>query len=276
MVGLLSTLAISPAVEKMIQPEKKLINQEALLLIVLLAVVSFFAICLLLNQFYELNQSVNLWMVHIQTGAFTQIAVIVAQTFDTFVLIGLTVPLVALLVYKKQGSNALLLASAMGLDVVLLQFFKMFVDSSRPLNGLMVEQGSSFPSGHVTSTIVFVGVLSYIVLKNRKSLPLKVSLVALTSGLAALVGLDRLYLNVHWLTDVLAALFLAIFILMASILTIQKLTTWYTKKASAPSNLVGSYHPGAVLCLEKRALYGRAITTLQYSLKGVKYNARKI
>jgi membrane-associated phospholipid phosphatase len=57
-------------------------------------------------------------------------------------------------------------------------------------------------------------------------------MAALTAVLAVLMAFDRIYLNAHWLTDVLAAPFLAVFILVTSILVFQSLLRWYTPRQS--------------------------------------------
>ena len=208
----------------------KSINQKGMLLISILSLLCFLTVFCSRNQFTGLDLSVNAWAANIHTDDFMQTANIISYLFDTTILLAATFPIVGLLIYKKQVSNALLLASAMGIDALFLQFFKTFVVSPRPLNGLIIENSYSFPSGHLTSTIVFLGILTYFVCKSNKSRGSKIGLSALASAIVLLVGFNRIYLNVHWLTDVIAAPFLALFILEASILVVKILTYIYRKR----------------------------------------------
>jgi len=96
-------------------------------------------------------------------------------------------------------------------DVLLVEFFKAIIASPRPLNGIIVETGYSFPSGHTTSSIVLFGILVYIVWRQWKNMKVKVLAVGLYVSEVGVVGFDRIYLNVHWFSDVLGALFLGAF-----------------------------------------------------------------
>jgi membrane-associated phospholipid phosphatase len=208
----------------------KSINQNVMLLISILSLFCFLATFCSRNQFTGLDLSVNTWATTIHTEAFTQVAIIISYLFDTTIFLAFTFLIVGLLIYKKQVSNALLLLSAMGIAVLFLQFFKTFVVSPRPLNGIILENSYSFPSGHLTSAIVFLVILTYFMWKSHKSSGLKIGLSALASALVLLVGFNRIYLNVHWLTDVIVAPFLALFILTASILVVKILTSIYRKR----------------------------------------------
>jgi undecaprenyl-diphosphatase len=75
--------------------------------------------------------------------------------------------------------------------------------------------GFSFPSGHTTEATAVYGVLAAIVAVNTASWRHKVAAWTVAVSIAALVGLSRLYLGAHWLTDVsggwaLGALWLAL------------------------------------------------------------------
>ena len=208
---------------------KKPSNLRALLVIALICLVCFLGVALSRGYFTTLNASVNQWAVGIQTGGLTQIATFIADRFDTTFLLAVTVPVFCLLVCMRQFNGGVLLAGAMGLDAVLLQVAKTVVISPRPLNSIVIESDYSFPSGHVTSTIVFFGTLTYLAWQNRSRI-VKACFGLLTPTLAIFVGFTRLYLNAHWLSDVLAAPFLAVFVIAASILILQQLTRWYIKR----------------------------------------------
>jgi undecaprenyl-diphosphatase len=97
----------------------------------------------------------------------------------------------------------------------------MLVHFPRPLNGILTIQGFSFPSGHVTSTVVLFGLLTYFAWNRWRSSILRISWGLFSVVIAIVVGLDRLYLNVHWFSDVLGAYSLGVFLLAVSILTFE-------------------------------------------------------
>ncbi len=85
---------------------------------------------------------------------------------------------------------------------------KMLFRRPRPplINALTPETGYSFPSGHVFVAIVFYGLLAYFVWRGTRRRAVRA--LAIAAGLFAvvLIGFSRLYLGVHWPSDVLASL----------------------------------------------------------------------
>lgn len=75
-----------------------------------------------------------------------------------------------------------------------------------------------FPSGHVTAYVVFFGYLTYLSLKYLKKSWLRSALVTVFIAVIIAVGPSRLYLHVHWFSDVLAAYLLGFTILILLIL----------------------------------------------------------
>ncbi len=273
MVGLLQSEATPLSSEtKMTRLKNTLSNTRLLVLISVLSIVCFLLIAYSRGLFDDLNMWVNAWATGIQAGGLTDAANIVSYVFDTTILLAITLPIAGLLIFRRHTGEALLLLGAMGSDALLLNISKTVVISPRPLNGLILEQSNSFPSGHVTSTIVFFGMLTYFALQNRKTLS-KLCLAAVTPALAVIVAFDRLYLNAHWLSDVLAAPFLALFVLVTSILVIEHLTGWYARRRQASQVSTQTRVSGnhlAILSLRREALNGRAITTKANTISEVK------
>jgi membrane-associated phospholipid phosphatase len=241
---------------------KKWNHQSVLLAVALVSLVCFIAILCSRPSFDTVNQNVNTWAVGIQTPTLTEAAKIIDAGFDTLVLLAVSIPIFAFLLIKKRTGQACLLIGAMAADALLLQLTKTYIVSARPLNALVAETSYSFPSGHLTSTIVLLGVLSYIALQNHGTVA-KACLAAVVTAVAVVVGFDRIYLNAHWLTDVIAAPSLALFIIAASIFAIGILSKLYPKQKppTEPAR-------GASLSIRSPTLYGRAITrTAQTTLQ---------
>jgi undecaprenyl-diphosphatase len=86
------------------------------------------------------------------------------------------------------------------LNVVL----KFFFDRERPLMPLVEASGLSFPSGHSMVGASFYGLLIYLVWHNVQPKPLRNVLVGFLIVFVILIGFSRIYLRVHYATDVLA------------------------------------------------------------------------
>jgi len=67
------------------------------------------------------------------------------------------------------------------------------------------EHSPSFPSGHSLNSIVIAGIVAYLIILRLKTAKARIITVVLASAFAATMGLSRVYLGHHWLTDVLAA-----------------------------------------------------------------------
>jgi undecaprenyl-diphosphatase len=95
---------------------------------------------------------------------------------------------------------------------------KAVVDRPRPGGGLVGASGSSFPSGHAAYSTFYVWLAVTIVMRLRPAMARGAAVVAAGIALTALVGLSRVYLGVHYLSDVSAgwALGLAAFSLCAA------------------------------------------------------------
>jgi membrane protein DedA with SNARE-associated domain/membrane-associated phospholipid phosphatase len=99
------------------------------------------------------------------------------------------------------------LVGALALDDVI----KFLVGRPRPALGQLVEvSGSSFPSGHATAAAAMCAALAY-VLTRRSGWRLAVWVWAAAMVVASLVAVSRVYLGVHWLTDVAGGMMLGVF-----------------------------------------------------------------
>ncbi|MBC5773814.1 phosphatase PAP2 family protein [Pontibacter sp. KCTC 32443] len=86
------------------------------------------------------------------------------------------------------------------LNVVLKYFF----DRPRPIVPMVEAHGLSFPSGHTMVAASFYGLLIYLVWHNVKPPVLRYTLIAFLSVFVIFIGFSRVYLRVHYATDVLA------------------------------------------------------------------------
>jgi len=193
-------------------------KQRRLLLVSLLSLLGFLFVALYKNSFTTLDVSVSSWALSIQTSVFTPLAEIIDVTFDTITLLIITVSIAAVLFYRKYWKHSVLLMGAMSGDALIVALIKLSIQSVRPLEELLYDRGFSFPSGHTAGSVVFFGVLTYFAWSYWASSKVKILSGGLAVLVTALVGFDRIYLNVHWFSDVVGGYLVGVFWLTFSIL----------------------------------------------------------
>ena len=172
-----------------------------------------------------INLSINLWSASVNNGFFTLPAQTISIAFDTIALAILSIVVAIFLFVLHYKRYSLLLLGAMAGNTLLVELFKTIIMSPRPLNGLIVASGYSFPSGHTMSSMVFFGVLTYFVWKNWYSSKIKALASGFYISITALVGFDRIYLNVHWFSDIIGSIFLGAFWVTLCILLFKYLVS---------------------------------------------------
>lgn len=106
---------------------------------------------------------------------------------------------------------------------VINQTIKHIVRRPRPnVLRLVEESGYSFPSGHSMISVAFYGLVIYLVYKNVNNKYLKWTLITLLSLLILTIGFSRIYVGVHYFTDVVGGFFLALAYLIVYIYIYNK------------------------------------------------------
>ena len=101
---------------------------------------------------------------------------------------------------------------------IINQAIKHIVRRPRPnVLRLVEESGYSFPSGHSMISIAFYGLVIYFVYKNVNNKYLKWTLITLLSLLILTIGFSRIYVGVHYFTDVAGGLLLGLAFLIVYI-----------------------------------------------------------
>jgi undecaprenyl-diphosphatase len=198
-------------------------NEHMLILVCIVFLAGFLLVTFFRSSFHSFDVGVNVWIPSIQSSAFTGIAEGIAVVFDTSILALFSLVLAAYLFIKNHRAESLFLLGAMGGDALIVWFVKGLVQSPRPLNGLVVDSGFSFPSGHTAGSIVFCGSLAFFAWQHWKSTRERASIGTGVVAVTSVVGFSRIYLNVHWFSDVLGAGMLGVFWLSFAILLFKLL-----------------------------------------------------
>lgn len=134
------------------------------------------------------------------------------MSFITFLgkhtlLIPLNFALIAFFIYRKERWFATRIA-ALSLSSLLLMFtLKLFFQRARPdLPVIGDVRGYSFPSGHALISVVFYGLFIHMVWHEVKIKWLRIVLIIFLSILILLIAFSRIYLRVHYASDVMAGM----------------------------------------------------------------------
>jgi len=192
-------------------------GQWIVLFVSLLSLIGFLFVVFLKSGFTAADIAVNSWSVSIRMGSLTLMAETISYGFDTIVLLPLSLLIATYFFYEGYRKYALLFVGSMGGVAALVTIVKLLVQSPRPWNGVMEEKWFSFPSGHVTSTVVFFGLIIYFVWQHWKYSNAKILSGLFFVVMEFLIGFSRVYLNVHWLSDILGGYLLGLFWLTFSI-----------------------------------------------------------
>lgn len=150
----------------------------------------------------------------------TPIAKFITNFGGAIILIGSAFTLFIFIKNKKIGVSII---SNLAIITVLNQLLKRIVQRPRPTEFRIVEEsGYSFPSGHSMVSMAFYGYLIYLIYKYVKNKYLKWISIILLSILTCSIGISRIYLGVHYTSDVLGGFFISISYLIIYISAVNK------------------------------------------------------
>ncbi len=152
------------------------------------------------------------------------------------------------------GATKVVLALALGVSgILLLKRYKYFLAGlwvslagsvasvtvlkslfgrPRPDLGVYIEQSASFPSGHANISVAFYGFLAYIVFRHTRR---RLRVVVLAFVVAFLIGLSRLYLDEHYLSDVLNGYLVGSIWLVFSIVVVEWMEARHAQASERPA-----------------------------------------
>ena len=185
--------------------------------IIFLCLFIFMAIGVYYNIFYNLDIEAHKLISTIPISGFWKMVTTMASPI--FILLALVI-VVIVISNKKYG---LLLFVNTIFIFLLNQGLKLIFLRERPFDLMITyEDGYSFPSGHTMMGIAFYGFIIYIIWQMNLSIRMKKIFTVLLIVLMILICLSRVYLGVHYLSDVLAGIFISLAYLIVFIKGVKK------------------------------------------------------
>lgn len=126
--------------------------------------------------------------------------------------------------YKKDKWFAITILSVALSSLVLMFSLKYIFRRPRPLIPLLNEvPGLSFPSGHAFMSFAFFGILIYMIYKKVENPTIKYPLMFVCFLMTTIIGFSRIYLRVHYASDVFVGFSLSLIWLVISLAILNKI-----------------------------------------------------
>ena len=139
-------------------------------------------------------------------------------TFFANVIPVIVISLIICFFIRKNICYIIMLASNLVLSVGFNQVLKHIICRARPDHlRLVTENGFSYPSGHSMISVFLYGTLMYMLINKTDNKKLKVFYAIIFPIFIFLIGLSRIYVGVHYPSDVLGGFLLSISIIVLSI-----------------------------------------------------------
>lgn len=163
-----------------------------------------------ISLFFSVHNNVTL------TNIFKTISFICSPKF----MVVLNVLLFIFIIIKKKYKLSIIVLSSVS-SVIINNLVKIIVRRERPdYLRMVVEKSYSFPSGHAMISVLFFGSIIYLV--NKYNLKHKRLITFSLSTFILLVGISRIYLGVHYLTDVFGGYLLGLVVLFLIIHKLER------------------------------------------------------
>lgn len=194
--------------KKIIEKNYKWIIAFLCLIIVLMILEDIFE-----NEQLELDVFVyRLVILNLRSEPLTVFMKVTTNLSSAYVLIAIALGSLLFLKNKKIG---LCISSNLVIATILNQLLKYIIQRPRP-DGyrLIIESGYSFPSGHSMVSMAFYGLIIYLIWKMVKNKKIKHISCGILGILIPLIGFSRIYLGVHYASDVIGGFAISIVYLL--------------------------------------------------------------
>jgi membrane-associated phospholipid phosphatase len=147
------------------------------------------------------------WIAERRTGGVSSLVIAVTDIGGKVLLAALLASTAVVIAMRLRSWRPIVLAAvAGGGSAVIVAAIKAMIGRDRPdpVQRAIVESGFSFPSGHATSALVILATVAWLVSLVTASRTMRATAWVAAGILAVAIGLSRVYLGVHYPSDVLA------------------------------------------------------------------------
>ncbi len=186
----------------------------------LLVLLVFIIIAVVSGMNFPGDTAVSVWMTDIQSPFLDAVMPVVSYlgAFPYCIIASLIIGLVFWLLRKRIESLVIIGVPYIG--VIISYILKFLIDRPRPLDDGLEN---SFPSGHTIYTSILIGLIIYFLPQVVKNKTWCLVLRIIAGLVIVLMGFSRLYLQLHWLSDVLSSLVIGILVIVPAIISYKYL-----------------------------------------------------
>lgn len=187
-------------------------NSRWIVLIILLTIFIILLINMLNGNIKEFDNYIFSRIKSIRNENLTNMLIVITNIGGTTGLFFITLATVIILFLLKKRKFAIAVTINILISTSTYVILKNIIQRSRPdiQERLIEETGFSFPSGHSTNNMAFYCLAIYLIYKNVKSKRIRDILCMILSIIPIIIGFSRIYLRVHYPSDVLAGFCLGV------------------------------------------------------------------
>jgi len=163
---------------------------------------------LIRNQM-DLFDNVFVWLVrYLASPELDQVMIMISEFGYGYPFWTIIIAVLLILAYYRQWLESAGLIVCLVGEAVLNFFLKNLFERTRPdLFQVVAEAGYSFPSGHAMVSLCLYGMLTFLIARHVQSWRWRLVVIGLAMALVVAIGVSRVYLGVHYPTDVVAGYF---------------------------------------------------------------------
>lgn len=186
-------------------------KKNSILLLCLIVAFILITILVLFNKVYFIDNSVYNFIISFKNDNLTKILILITK-FSNVRFVVIFVLIMLLILRNKEGIFLIV-------NLIIIRyinfFIKILIRRERPSILRLINIGEySYPSGHAMISMAVYGYLIYLIYKNVNNKYLKYIGIFVFGFLVFLIGISRIYLGVHYFSDVISGFILSIIYFM--------------------------------------------------------------
>lgn len=187
-------------------------NKKTIILISAIILFILITYAIFSDKIITLDETVHSHILNIRTNSLTNTLIIITNISSAYALIVISIILLAIIKNKKIP---LLISLNLVCAFLTNHIAKLIFTRPRPIGiNLIEESGFSYPSGHAMISMSYFGFIAYLLYKNQKNKITKSILIIMLLLTILTIGFSRIYLGVHYLSDVIGGFLLSIIYLI--------------------------------------------------------------
>lgn len=185
-------------------------------IIILSCIFIIWTILVITNNLTLFDDKIYQFIISFQNDTLTNIMKVITSLANPLTIVSLCLISLLSLIWKYKASIYLIIVTII---TTLFNFLtKNIVLRTRPNHLRLIEEtGYSFPSGHAMGSIAFYGFIIFLLSKSKINKNLKIFLSVIIGLTIFLIGISRIYVGVHYPSDIIGGFLLGYIILISSI-----------------------------------------------------------